>query len=93
MARKRYPNVYGELRGAMPAWLRRAVFSRDDHTCLYCGRSIYDTASRALHVDHVFSRKSPLRTVQEQPLALAEAGRRGLGPVTYAACRGVSVTV
>ena len=54
MARKRYPNVYGELRGAMPAWLRRAVFTRDDHTCLYCGRSLYDTVGLALHVDHVF---------------------------------------
>ena len=54
MAWKRYPNVYGELRGAMPAWLRRAVFSRDDHTCLYCGRTIYDTPGLALHVDHVF---------------------------------------
>jgi HNH endonuclease len=54
MARKRYPNVYGELRGAMPAWLRRAVFVRDDHACLYCGRSIYDTAGLPLHVDHVF---------------------------------------
>ena len=53
MARKRYPNVYGELRGAMPAWLRRAVFSRDDHTCVYCGRSFYENAGLALHVDHV----------------------------------------
>ena len=54
MARKRYPNVYGELRGALPAWLRRAVFTRDDHTCLSCGRSFYDTAGLALHVDHVY---------------------------------------
>ena len=49
----------------------------------------------ANHVGFIraFSRKCPLSTVQEQPLALAEAGHRGLGPVTYAACRGVSVTV
>lgn len=36
-----------------PAWLRRAIFTRDDHTCVYCGRSIYTHASLILHVDHI----------------------------------------
>jgi 5-methylcytosine-specific restriction endonuclease McrA len=54
MASRRYPNVHGEYRRHFPAWLRRAVFTRDDHQCFYCGRSIYDTEGLALHVDHIY---------------------------------------
>ena len=32
---------------------RQKIYSRDNHTCLYCGDSIYDTAGLILTLDHI----------------------------------------
>ena len=52
--RRRSVNPSGETRKKVPTATRRYVFTRDDHTCLYCGTSLYDDDGIALHVDHVY---------------------------------------
>jgi len=36
---------------------RQKIYTRDNHTCLYCGDSIYDTAGLVLTLDHVVAKK------------------------------------
>ena len=52
--RRQTVNPNGETRKKVPTATRRYVFTRDDHTCLYCGTSLYDDDGIALHVDHVY---------------------------------------
>lgn len=35
-----------------PTWLRRAVLTRDDFACVYCGASLF-AGPVELHVDHI----------------------------------------
>jgi len=32
---------------------RKRIYTRDDHTCVYCGHSIYEDANMVLTLDHV----------------------------------------
>ena len=36
---------------------RKRIYSRDDHACVYCGRSIYEHAGLMLTLDHVVPRE------------------------------------
>lgn len=36
---------------------RQKIYTRDNHTCLYCGDSIYDTAGLVLTLDHVVAKE------------------------------------
>ena len=44
----------------MSQWIttkkRKQIYVRDNHTCLYCGDSIYDTADLVLTLDHIVPR-------------------------------------
>jgi 5-methylcytosine-specific restriction endonuclease McrA len=36
---------------------RQRIYQRDNHSCVYCGSSIYDTADLILTLDHVVARE------------------------------------
>jgi 5-methylcytosine-specific restriction endonuclease McrA len=36
---------------------RQRIYKRDNHTCVYCNHSIYDTADMLLTLDHLVARE------------------------------------